>query len=815
MRPDHDLGRCPLLGLGLLSLGTLAFEIVLPRLYAVSQFYHFAFLVVSLAMLGFGASGTWLALFPTWGQRDRPRLLQNLSLAHTFCVGGAYLALNLLPFDSFSVAWDPRQLLVLALHYILMALPFFCSGAVLNVLFMAGGGEIRKLYAVNLCGSAVGCLVSWMLPSWVGGEGTVWFSGLLGSLAALCFVPAQRLPLGRAPWLGIFRTLVVLLFVGLWPVAYPGLFALRLSPYKGLSYALQVPGARLLSTRWNAYSRVDVVQSPGIRSLPGLSYRYLDAIPAQRGIFLDGDDLSAVVDLPLASLDVPGDSRLHFLSALPASVAYRLRPDARALVLEPRGGLEIWTALASGATEVTAVEPNPLIRQASPIYNHTEVRVASESPRSFIRRTRASYDVIAQPLVVPYRSVRSGAYSLSEDYSLTVEAFRDGLSRLSADGIFVVTRWLQMPPSESLRTFALAVEAVEAMGGIPAQQIVAFRGYATMTILISARPFSTADLAVIRAFATERAFDLSYAPNIMAAETNRYNILPTSLYYELFSDLLAAEDRAEWYRAYAFDIVPPTDDHPFFGHFFKWAQAGQVLAELGKSWQPFGGAGYLIVVALLVITGVVAAGLIVAPVAALQRRDRGRGPQGYGGTVAYFSLLGLGYMLVEIPLMQRLILYLGQPAYAMTAVLAALLCFSGIGSALAGRMPLRRVLLLLVGVIGLSSVGMPLLLASTLSFPFAGRLFTALLVLAPLGFLMGMPFPQGIQWLAPASSHRLPWAYAVNGAASVVASVTAALLSLSLGFRWVLILGMACYACALWVVVRVADSSPAPEPLRP
>ena len=125
------------------------------------------------------------------------------------------------------------------------------------------------------------------------------------------------------------------------------------------------------------------------------------------------------------------------------------------LGLEPRGGLEIWTALASGAVEVTAVEPNPLIRQASPIYNHAAVRVASESPRSFIRRTRVSYEVIAQPLVVPYRSVRSGAYSLSEDYTLTVEAFRDALGRLSPDGVFVVTRWLQMPPSESLRTFAL------------------------------------------------------------------------------------------------------------------------------------------------------------------------------------------------------------------------------------------------------------------------------------------------------------------------------------------------------------------------
>jgi len=283
----------------------------------------------------------------------------------------------------------------------------------------------------------------------------------------------------------------------------------------------------VITQQWNSFSRVDVVESGGVRSLPGLSYRYMAAPPPQRGLLVDGDDLNPILAL---SAEASPDA-LAFTGYLPTAIAYQLRPDAHVLVLEPRGGLETWIALAQGVAHVTAVEANPLIvAAAEDIYRAPRVTAVLEDPRSFVRCTPSRYDVVTLALTTPYRPIRSGAYSLSEDYRYTVEAFRDDLNTLAPGGLFVVTRWLQTPPSESLRAFALAVTALEQIGGDPAQQIVAFRGYATLTLLVKAAPFTPAELDAIRSFAAERAFDLVYAPDIHPEEINQYNVLQEPVY---------------------------------------------------------------------------------------------------------------------------------------------------------------------------------------------------------------------------------------------------------------------------------------------
>ncbi|HOU15798.1 MAG TPA: hypothetical protein PKZ84_22060 [Anaerolineae bacterium] len=786
---DHARPSAPgsLGSLFCLSAATLMYEINLTRLFSVAQFYHFAFMIISLALLGFGASGTWLALSPRMGRQQPQRALAGLALAYGIASVAAYLLINGLPFDSFSIAWDRRQAVILVIQYVALSIPFFCSGAALSLLFVAHPRAVGRLYATNLAGSALGCVLALVAPGWVGGEGVVWLSGIGGGIAALGFSLPKRDNVARVGN-SRYGWAAGLLIVGCAAILIvrPAALELRLSPYKNLSYALQFPGAQVISQRWNGFSRVDVVASDGVRSLPGLSYRYMDALPPQHGLLVDGDDLNPILALPAAT--TPAD--LAFTGYLPTALAYQLRPEAHALVVEPRGGLEIWVALAQGARHVTAVEANPLIvAAAEDIYHAPRVTPILEDARSFIRRTADRYNVIALALTTPYRPIRSGAYSLAEDYRLTVEAFRDDLRALAPDGLLVVTRWLQMPPSESLRAFALAVTAVEQTGGDPAQQIVAFRGYAAMTLLVKTTPFTADELARIRRFAADNAFDMVYAPDIRPDEVNRYNVLAEPIYYQTFTALLNAGDRAAWYAAYPFDVTPPTDVHPFFGHFFKGAQARQVMAELGKSWQPFGGAGYFVLAALLILAVGAAALLIVLPVAVTRRSA------GDAQTLAYFGLLGLGFMGVEIPLMQRFILFLGHPAYAMTTVLFAILFFSGIGSLLAGHIPARLALGLLVGLIGVYAVGLPALFAWTLALPLGGRMIVTVLALAPGGLLMGMPFPQGLRRLA-ATPQRIPWAWGVNGALSVVASVLAALLALSFGFDVVLIGGALCYAGA-------------------
>jgi hypothetical protein len=347
------------------------------------------------------------------------------------------------------------------------------------------------------------------------------------------------------------------------------------------------------------------------------------------------------------------------------------------------------------------------------------------------------------------------------------------------------------------------------MGGDPKASIVALRSYRQMLILVRRGAFSEQELETVRAFAAPRAFDLVYLPGIRPDEVNYYNVLPEPDYYRACVGLLEAQDREGWYRAYTFDVEPPDDDRPFFGHFFKWRQVPDLLAMAGHTWQPFGGAGYFVLLALLALAVLAAGALILLPLA--MRRpstlaQAKRGGMGRGmplaATLGYFALLGLGYLCVEIPLLQRFILFLGHPAYAMATVLFALLLFSGLGSLLSRRMPLWLVLILLPALVGGYALGLPALFGATLAAPLGVRMIVTVAALAPPGLLMGMPFPKGLTLLerrAPRHSDTLiTWAWGVNGAVSVVASILAALLALSFGFSVVLGVGAVCYIGA-WV----------------
>jgi len=797
----------------LLSAATLAFEINLTRLFSTAQFYHFAFMIVSLALLGSGASGTALAIYQT--VRNPTQLITTrlhfilgcISIATAISILGAYLLTNWMPFDSFSIAWDKRQYFILLIHYLTLCLPFFFTGLAVNLLILISPSAVGSIYAINLSGSAAGCLLALLAPGLLGGEGMISLCFVLAAVAALGYFATSKEKSAKNA-VQIFLTIILILFtsidLALRLVNQPGLpfLSIRLSPYKGLSYVLQSPGAEIQFQRWNAFSRVDRVASSSIHSLPGLSYRFLDPLPLQDGLLVDGDDLSPVI--------LPGYNP-GFTEFLPQTIAFQLKPAAKTLILEPRGGLDILTAVEQGASKITAVELNPLIVDAATwIYSNPRVEVVFGSDRSFLRRTQDKYDVIVLSLANSFHPIRSGAYSLAEDYRYTIEAFTDAVQSLTPEGIFLVTRWLQSPPSEDLRTFILSVTSLERQYLDPLDRIVAFRGYNTVTILMKKQPFTVQELQKIRSFSDKRAYDLVYAPGLKAQETNQNNILPQDLYFQTYHKFLRVYPRQDFYRKYPYNIFPPSDNYPFFGHFFKWSQAAQLIAELGKTWQPFGGAGYFILVALLVLAILTSTLLIVLPVFFARFRVSGSGykrqqPKLFQ-LLFYFGLIGFAFLLVEIPLLQRFILYLGNPSYAMTTVLFTLLLFSGFGSRWCHRIHLALALCILVGVLALIMAILPAVFQTTLGIPLPLRLVVCVVILSPLGTLMGIPFPGGILWFCSGNhkSDFIPWAWAVNGSASVISAVLAALLALTWGFNLVLISGATCYAAA-WLMVLVSS----------
>ena len=810
----HRLGL--ILAIACSAAAALIFEIALTRVFAVTQFYHFAFMAVSLALLGYGASGSILAVFPALAQ---PRGWASFALAQSLATLFAYLLSNALPFDSYSIAWDARQVVYLALSYAALVTPFFCAGLVMGAVLASGQLPAHHAYAANLIGSGAGCLLALAGLSCWGGVGVIIFAALIAMLGALGFqLASNRKSIGLTAF-----TLGAIVLFTFWVFQPPDQFEMRLSPYKDLSAARRYPGAQIVSTRWNASSRVDHVQSEGIRSLPGLSFTYRGSLTKQDGLTFDGDDLT-----PIPLID---QAQATFAPYLLMSLPFMLRPDGAALILEPRGGLDVLLARLNGARAITAVEPNELaLEAASAVYDDPRTRIIIDEPRAYVERTTDHFDVIDLALTAPYRPVTSGAYSLAEDYRFTVEAFEQYLARLKLGGIFAALRWLQSPPSEETRLIALAAEAVRRSGADPARSIVALRGYSTALLLVKRGAFTPAELQAIRSFADARQFDLITAPDLQPGESNRYNVLPVDHYARLAQQLLT--DPANVYDSYAFDVTPPTDDHPFFTHFFKWSQASDVFATLGLTWQPFGGAGYFVLIVLLIFSAVAAVVLIVVPLLPHPRpvrslpvglsrkrkasfRERGdtapplpfsavqTGRGGWGvrsWTLAYFGLLGIGFLLVEIPLIQTFILLVGRPTIAFAVVLFALLIASGLGSLASRRVPWLSSAIVLTILIVLYPTLMRALTTAILLAPIEVRVIVGALALFPLGFLMGTMFPKGIAYLEDRAPALIPWAWGINGATSVISAIGSALLALTFGFAFVVACGAMCYGvCALLV----------------
>jgi hypothetical protein len=783
------------LGVFLLSMAGLCLEITLTRIFSLAQWYHFAFMAVSIALLGFGASGSFLSLLPNLAKRNLTRLLANLSLLLTVGILASYLNINYIPFDSYRIAWEREQILYLTIYYLFLALPFFFSGLAIGILLAARPEQAGKIYSFNLAGSALGCVAAVVALPILGGAGTVMLSALLGALAAIAF----SYPISNIQYLISSIIALALLFLTLRP---PSFLEVRLSPYKGLSQALLYPEAEVVFSRWNAFSRVDVIESQGVKSAPGLSLAYPGPLPPQLGLFTDGDNLSPITQ----------PEKLGFIDYLPVSLPYRLRPQAKALIIEPKGGLDVLAALHQGASSVLAVESNPLVIEVArdafqDPYQDQRVTAVVENGRSYVRRMGEGFDVVQVSLADTYRPVTSGAYSLSENYLYTVEAFADYLARLNEGGLLVVSRWLQMPPSESLRVGTLAVTALEKAGlPQPELRLVAIRSWSTLLLLVKSDEFMAGEIEAVKSFCNQRQFDLVYYPSIQEVEANRYNVYPEPLYYRGFQDLLFG-DRARFYADYSYDVSPTTDDRPFFFHFFKWSQTPEILQTFGKIWQPFGGSGYFVLVALLILALLASAILILLPL--LFRRRQPVAPRELRRTrwrvFAYFAALGLGYLFVEIPLMQHFILFLGHPIYAFAAVLFAILLFSGLGSMISARLSLPRTLMALIGAIILYPLILPFIFQLLLGQSLGLRLLVSVLSLAPLGFLMGVPFPKGIEIIGGLAPDLVPWAWGINGCTSVLASILSAMLAISFGFSRVLVGGSVAYLAALGVIYPLAQ----------
>ncbi len=567
---------------------------------------------------------------------------------------------------------------------------------------------------------------------------------------------------------------------------------INISQYKALRVALSYSSSRLKVTRSNAFSRIDIVESPAVRFAPGLSLRYKGSLPSQIGITIDGNDLGAITSFKGKR------EGLRFTAYLPSSLPYYLKRIKKVLIFEPRGGLDILTALYHEVESVIGIETNPLIPSllkmeygqfSGHIYQQKGVRIKIGEGRNDLRHTKEHFDLIQIPISNALGASSTGIYGLVESYRFTKEAFKEYYSHLNRGGYLVISCYLLPPPREELRLLSTAIASLEEMGlPSPEKKLAIISSWGTLTLLLKRGNLGKEEISNLKAFSRRLRFDLVYYPSIRAQEANIYNRFERPIYYLFTKRILDREERIKLYKGYLFNIEPVSDDKPFFYHFFKWKKAKELYLSIGQKWQIFMEGAFL--TALIWIQALLLSLLfILAPL--FYKRDY---PKGSIPLLSYFFFIGMGFMFIEISLIQRFILFLDHPVYATSAVLFAILSFAGVGSYLSQRRFLfKGITLLLSGVVIFYIFLLPILFNLFLGKGLLIRYCLTILFLAPLGILMGMPFPRGISILKGVERSFIPWAWAINGCSSVLNSVSASLIALELGFTWVLLFASLAY----------------------
>ena len=789
-----------LAAVAVLSAAALGYEVLLTRLFSIVQWHHFAFVVISVALLGFGASGTFLLVL---GERIRTGIEPFLALAalgFALAAPVCFVIAERVPFNVLDAPWSPGSLGWLLVIELLLAIPFFFAATGIGRALVVFRHRLSRVYAADLAGAGVGAAASVGVLYLVPAERALDFVCGLGAVAGALAVGGGARSPRRRPLLLLCGAVLVLAGFGVTG-------DLRISPFKPLPQALRVTGAELVETRSGPLGMVSAVENREVpfRSAPGLSLLARAPVPAQVAVFVDADGPLAIVRHD-ASSPPPA-----YLEDLTSALPYRLVDRPKVLVLGAGGGAAVLQALGAGARSVDAVELQPhvvdLVRGryrdfSGGVYEHPEVSIHIADPRAFVEAARDEYDLIQ---VVALGSGIAGLHALETHRLLTVESVRAVISRLSAAGVAAFTVRTRLPPRDGVRLLATVLEASQAESiGSPGEHIAWIRSWSTTTLVVGRSPLSGSQVGAVRAFAGARAFDLVHVPGIAPDEANRFNVLDRPYFHEAAQRLLGG-GREAFVRDYKFDVRPATDDRPYFWSFFRWAHAPEVLGLSRRGGIGLLDIGYLALPAALVQAVAASAALILLPLLAL-RGERG-GARRWPALGGFFCI-GLAFLLIEIAFIGRFTIILSHPVHALVVVLAAFLLFAGAGSYLSAR---RGAGASITGpVIGIAVIATtyalisPWLTGALIGAPPAVKVVAAFALIAPLATLMGMPFPRALARLNAVDPLLLPWAWGINGCASVIGAVLATLLGIHLGHTAVILAGVVLYLVAAAAVSRMA-----------
>ena len=779
------------LSLVVVSAATIGLELALMRDLSLRYWSHFAYMVISVAMLGFGASGTFIAIFRARILKRPCAWLCGATMAFSVAVCLCRLGAARVPLDVRYLAWDFSQIGNIVAIELLMFAPLFLTGVVIGVALLDAPERISGHYAANMIGSGLGAVMSVALMHVMSVGGQFLVAAVLGYIAFALLLPWRRV------WAA---ALAVLTAAALAASAYfspPE----TISQYKMLAQMRNLGAMETVCQSFGPMGRIDVLSGPAIHYAPGLSLQFMRDIPPHVLMIVDGDQTSAVYDP--ASID-----DWEFSDYATAAAAYHLRKRPEVCIIGAGGGADIGLAAFHRSGRIVALEINeqvietmtgPLKSRGGAIYNHPGVTVLNREGRGYFASAGESFDVIQLPMIDAFGASGAGLYATRESYLYTVEAMAAMYDNLSSDGVLAITRWARTPPRDELRIFDTLAEMLRGKGLDPRRRLVMIRSWATVTVLVFKQPVTLSEIAAVDKFCADRSFDLCYLPGMDKSQANRRHLLDEPYYFQAAAALLGPR-RDEFLDDYIFAVDATTDDRPYFFHSFRWRAMGEFKRQLGGASPAFLEIGYLMTVAALgqaIVLGLLLVVLPLAPgIGAL------KGQKKRGVLLLAFSLVGAGFMLLEMGFIQKLILYLAHPIYSAAVVIAAFLIFGGAGSWASRLWPIapRRLTAASAGVVAVLGLLYMAMMdgwldltqsqAPTVRFIIAGA------TIAPLAAAMGHVFPAGFRYLGQSGPKLIPWAWAANGFASVVATVAAPLIAMSFGFAVLTVTAVGCYALA-------------------
>ena len=792
-------------GIFLISAAVLSLEIALTRIFSYTLWYHFTYVTISLAMLGFGASGAVLA-------SSEKLTGLGMKLAYRSALIGAALVpimlvvVSKVPFQPFQLFKEPVQIAYLIVYYVAVTLPFFCAGMTISCAFRSIPQRASKIYFWDLTGAGIACFVAVWAINFLGVPGMAACTAALFLLAAALFQPRGS---------RLMRVATVCVAVLWLPLGsnVEEVLEFKASKEKWIS---RITGKKVTFTKWSPIFRVDAYDLPatedGVLGPDGMNYgiknRYISSETRYAFIAHDGDACAMMINAP--TFDMFGKSILK--------PPYLLIKDPKVLIIGPGGGVDVAMALQSDARSITAVELDPITVDlvsnkyadfVGGLYQDPRVNVVVDEGRSFLRRAEEKYDILQMTGVDTLAALNSGAYVLAENYLYTVEAYDEFMDHLTERGVLSVAifdaHYTVDFPRHVARQVSLSVTTLRDRGiSEPYKHIAIIASshgelpFPYVLILTKMMPYTLSEIRTLTKFSEELSFDIWYLPGRSLSNPPAYIAASSE------------EDLAEYFDNSPWELAAPTDEAPFFFHFYKWKTLlGSRQIDTGHTQAT----GQLILLLIMVLSLIFSIALIVFPL--FRFRRAGLQTRWKGHYILYFAALGLGFIFIEISYIQRFILFLGYPTYSLTVILFALLTFSGVGSYLSGRLSLspRNIIMIALCLLAVVALGYAVVLPPIFDH-FLGasrqvRIAISLVLLFPLGLLMGVFFPTGIKIISADDKRFVPWAWGINGCASVIGTVLSIIIAMSYGFGTVTVLAVIIYMIGVYAMFRTGRETPA------